>query len=147
MVLFGLQTELKEDLHGTAPELVYGTTLWLPGELFSNIGLTDTLDPASYVAKLKMSMQQLQASPLRMQNSAENLHKQRSSDQYACLCVPWCCMYVYCFNHHTMVLTVSWSVQIRISPWRSLITMRFCHWITSYLHRQYIQPSLAVSQE
>ena len=67
MVLLGIRTALKEDLHCTTAELVYGTTLQLPGEFFSSMGLTDTPDPASYVAKLKSSMQQLQASPVRMQ--------------------------------------------------------------------------------
>ena len=56
-----------EDLHGTATELVYGTTLQLPGEFFSSTGINDTPDPASYVAKLKASVQQLQTSPIRMQ--------------------------------------------------------------------------------
>ena len=67
MVLLGIRTALKEDLHCTAAELVYGTTLRLPGEFFTGTALANTPDPASYVAKLKMSMQQLQASPVRKQ--------------------------------------------------------------------------------
>ena len=50
-----------------ATELVYGTTLRLPGEFFNSSGLTTTLDPASYVVQLKKSMQPLHASPIRAQ--------------------------------------------------------------------------------
>ena len=57
----------KEDLHCTAAELVYGTSLDLPGELFNSIGHTDTPDPTSYVAQLKVSMQLLRGSPIRKQ--------------------------------------------------------------------------------
>ena len=67
MVLLGIRTVLKEDLHCTAAELVYGTSLRLPGEFFDSSGLTATLDAASYVARLKGSMQQLHASPVRAQ--------------------------------------------------------------------------------
>lgn len=33
-VLLGLRTSLKEDIQATTAELVYGTTLRLPGEMF-----------------------------------------------------------------------------------------------------------------
>ena len=55
MVLLGIQTALKEYLHCTAAELVYGTTLQLPGEVFSGTTIANTPDPASYVAKIKTS--------------------------------------------------------------------------------------------
>ena len=67
MALLGIRTALKEDLHCTAAELVYGTTLRLPGEFFNSSDLTTPPDPTSYVAQLKGSMQQLQASPVRAQ--------------------------------------------------------------------------------
>ena len=67
MALLGIRTALKEDLHCTTAELVYGTTLRLPGEFFSN-SPNITSEPASYVAQLKGSMQQLQASPVREQS-------------------------------------------------------------------------------
>ena len=62
MVLFGICTALKEDLHRTVAELVYGATLSLPAECFNNSS-GDDLDPVSYVAKLEGTMQQLQATP------------------------------------------------------------------------------------
>ena len=62
MVLLGIRTALKEDLHCTAAELVYGVTLRLPAEFFDSSGSKD-LDPVSYVARLKATMQQLHATP------------------------------------------------------------------------------------
>ena len=57
MVLLGIRTALKEDLCCTAAELVYGTTLRLPGEFFTH--LRDFVEPSStYITTLKLSMQQ-----------------------------------------------------------------------------------------
>ena len=68
MVLLGIRTALKEDLHCTAAELVYSTTLRLPGEFFTRTSPIVTPDPASYVAKLhvKGSIRQLRATPVRI---------------------------------------------------------------------------------
>lgn len=63
MVLLGIRTALKEDLRCTAAELVYGTTLRLPGEFFTSS--RDSVEPSSYVSTLKSSMQRLQATPTR----------------------------------------------------------------------------------
>lgn len=58
LISLGIGTALKEDLHASAAELVYGTTLHLPGEFFhssmTSAGLT------SYVSRLKSYMRQLQ---------------------------------------------------------------------------------------
>ena len=62
MVLFSICTALKEDLHCTAAELVYGATLRLPTE-FSNKSSGDDLNPVSYVAKLEETTQQLRPTP------------------------------------------------------------------------------------
>ena len=64
MVLLGIRTALKEDLHCSAAELVYGTTLRLPAEFFDSNSSKD-LDPVNYVAKLRTTMQQLQPTPPR----------------------------------------------------------------------------------
>ena len=64
MVLLGIRTALKDDLHCSAAELVYGTTLRLPAEFFHS-SRTDCVDPVTYVEKLKLTMQQLQATPTR----------------------------------------------------------------------------------
>lgn len=64
MVLLGIRTAIKDDLQGTTAEMVYGTTLRLPGQFF--IPTTDSLDdPTLYVNRLKASMQQLQPPPVR----------------------------------------------------------------------------------
>ena len=63
MVLLGIRTALKDDLGCTAAELVYGTSLRLPGEFFA--ASLDTPNPSSYVTQLKSAMRQLRASPTR----------------------------------------------------------------------------------
>lgn len=60
-VLLGIRTAIKEDLHCTSAELVYGTTLRLPGEFFAPTVDFSTADPLSFVTQLKSSMQRLQA--------------------------------------------------------------------------------------
>ena len=51
MVLLGIHSALKDDLRCTAAELVYGTSLRLPGDFFSP------------VTRFKYTMQQLRATP------------------------------------------------------------------------------------
>ena len=66
MALLDIRTALKDDLHCTAAELVYGATLRLPGEFFVQTNPDASLeDPTSYVTRLKSTMQQLQAPPVR----------------------------------------------------------------------------------
>ena len=64
--MLAIRTTLKEDLHCTAVELVYGTTLQLPGDYFDDsISDTNTSDISNYMAKLKLIMQHLKATPPR----------------------------------------------------------------------------------
>ena len=65
MLLLGIRSTLKEDLHCTAAEMVYGTTLHLPGEFFNSDSQPSTADPASYVHRLRTAMQQLRVPPVR----------------------------------------------------------------------------------
>ncbi len=65
LILLGIRTALKEDLKCSVAELVYGTTLRLPGEFFDSPHNTTT-DPAGYVNKLRDSMQLLRATPTRL---------------------------------------------------------------------------------
>ena len=61
IVLLGIRATLKEDLSCTSAEMVYGTTLRLPGDSFS----TPTIeDPTSFVSRLRSSMQHLQFVPM-----------------------------------------------------------------------------------
>ena len=65
LVLLGIRTSLKEDLGCTMSELVYGTTLRLPGSFFSSPAGDSTSDPSSYVVSLRNRMQALKAVPPR----------------------------------------------------------------------------------
>ncbi len=62
LVMLGIRTALKEDVRCTAAEMVYGSSLQLPGEFFTPSPATE-LDPSSYVSRLKLCMRQMQPSP------------------------------------------------------------------------------------
>ena len=49
LVLLGIRTPPKQDIHCGAAELVYGTTLCLPGEFFNSDHSLPVADPAEYV--------------------------------------------------------------------------------------------------
>ena len=53
LVLLGIQTTVKEDLSATVAEMVYGTTLWLPGEFFQVSDSNSIIDPTDYVSQQK----------------------------------------------------------------------------------------------
>ena len=55
--LLGIRTALKEDIASTAAEMVYGTTLRLPGEFFTPSQPNSLPDPADYVFNLRSHMQ------------------------------------------------------------------------------------------
>ena len=52
VALLGLRSSLKPDIGATPAELVYGSTLRLPGEFFSHSS-DDDYDPSSYVSRLR----------------------------------------------------------------------------------------------
>ncbi len=64
LILLGIRSSLKTDLKCCAAELVYGTTLRLPGE-FVNPS-TSTIDPSSYADSLKQTMKNLTPTPTRV---------------------------------------------------------------------------------
>ena len=49
MILLGICSSLKEDIHISSAELVYGTTLHVPGEFIPRIGHNKLADPTIYV--------------------------------------------------------------------------------------------------
>ena len=65
LVLLGIRTTIKSDLHCTTAELVYGTTLRLPGEFFVTSNFKTTPDPSMYLTRLKSIMQHTTPAPLR----------------------------------------------------------------------------------
>lgn len=64
LVLLGIRTALKADISSTAAEMVYGTTLRLPGEFFTTSS-SPLPDPTDYVSQLKTHMQRLRPPPPR----------------------------------------------------------------------------------
>ena len=54
MVILGIRTAVKEDIHCTATEPVFGTTLRLPGQFFG--ASSSDIDPTSFVQRLKSTM-------------------------------------------------------------------------------------------
>ena len=59
MVLLGIRTSVKEDLGCCTAELVYGTTLRIPGQFFEPV--EELPDPLSFVSRLRTTLQQIQA--------------------------------------------------------------------------------------
>ena len=68
LVLLGIRTALKTDLNASAAELVYGTTLRLPGQFFSPCS-AGTTDATTYASQLAASMRSLAATPPRSPHS------------------------------------------------------------------------------
>ena len=68
LVLLGIRTSLKEDIKCSTAELVYGTTLRLPGEFFDPHQHDPTADLADYVVRLRLMMQSLEAVSARKQS-------------------------------------------------------------------------------
>ena len=66
IILLGIRTTLKDNLQCTAVELVYGTTMRLPGEFFDSSTVEDAVpDPFNYVTRLKAAMRQLKAGSIK----------------------------------------------------------------------------------
>ena len=65
LVLLGIRSAFKEDIGCTAAELVYGTTLRLPGEFFDQSTNDRMSDQTAYVQRLKSAMRGQQAAPTR----------------------------------------------------------------------------------
>ena len=63
-VLLGIRTTLKEDISATAAEMVYGTTLRLPGEFFTP-SQRSLPDPSDYISNLRTHMQTIRPPPPR----------------------------------------------------------------------------------
>ena len=67
LVLLGIRATVKEDVGCTPAELVYGTTLRLPGQMVAPSPATDIPDPTDYVHRLKRHMASLSPAGTRRQ--------------------------------------------------------------------------------
>lgn len=56
LVLLGIRSALQTDLKCSIAELVYGTTLRLPGDFFEASISPDLSDPTDYATRLKLVM-------------------------------------------------------------------------------------------
>ena len=65
IVLLGLRSSYKEDLQACTAELVYGTTLCLPGQCFDPHSRSSDGPTSELVRKLKQTMQSLKATPTK----------------------------------------------------------------------------------
>ena len=63
LVLLGIQSSLKADIGCTAAELVFGTTLRLPGSYFNPVSTPQLPASIDYVEQLKETMSSLRATP------------------------------------------------------------------------------------
>ena len=76
IILLGIRTTLQDNVLCMIAELVYGTTLRLPGEFFNTSYANSAVpDPVCYVIKLKTAMQQLKAVPPRQHSNKEFVSK------------------------------------------------------------------------
>ena len=87
MVLLGIRTSVKEDLGCCTTELVYGTTLRIPGEFFDHV--EDIPDPLSYVSRLRGIMQQVHPKQPR-HHSQRKAHVSAELDKCTRLCSQRC---------------------------------------------------------
>ena len=55
-VLLGIRASIKEDTGFSPAELLYGTTLTLPGQMVASISPYNVLDPTNYVHRLREFM-------------------------------------------------------------------------------------------
>ena len=70
LVLLGIRSAIKEDLKCTSAELVYGTTLRLPADIFSP-NLNESVDQSTFVCKLKDQMNRLSPTPTRISKQTQ----------------------------------------------------------------------------
>ena len=72
LVLLGIRTAVKEDLQFSTAELVYGTTLRLPGEFISPSSVLTPSDHSDYVTRLRSFMAELKAKSPRTSGTYQN---------------------------------------------------------------------------
>lgn len=79
LVLLGIRASLKTDLQCSAAEMVFGTTVTLPGE-FIDPGLNESLpDPGDFVQRLKAHISQIRPAVTRPSQRSSHLEKDLSS--------------------------------------------------------------------
>uniref|UniRef100_A0A1X7SK33 Uncharacterized protein n=1 Tax=Amphimedon queenslandica TaxID=400682 RepID=A0A1X7SK33_AMPQE len=83
LVLLGIRTAVKEDLHDSTAELLYGTTICLPGEFFSLNHSHSLSESSDYVARLKYYIHSLSLTPRPLQHPYDGPYKVlENTEQY-----------------------------------------------------------------
>nr|CDS30805.1 gag pol polyprotein [Hymenolepis microstoma] len=72
---FSLHRARQEDLGCCPAELVLGTTIRLPGEMFANSQDRTPIDPSSYSARLKGHFRSILPTPTRLNDRPTHIHK------------------------------------------------------------------------
>ena len=107
MALLGIRTSFKEDLTCMTAELVYGTSLRLPGESFTPQHNAD-LAPAGYISQLRHSMWALHYPPPRqLSHTGGHIDSALSMASHTCFRWPGRSPH----NSHMMARTQSWPGQ------------------------------------
>nr|CUU99444.1 hypothetical transcript [Hymenolepis microstoma] len=75
IILLSLRSTVKEDLGCCPAELVFGTTIRLPGEMFVHSQDRTLMDPASYCARLKEHFRSVLPAPPRQNSKPTYIHK------------------------------------------------------------------------
>ena len=75
LILLGIRSTFTEDLGCTAAELVYGSTLRLPGEFVSSTTHSDPSSTADYVSCFRQTMADLRPPTMRPQHRTSYVHK------------------------------------------------------------------------
>ena len=73
LILLSIRTTIKTDLDCSPTQLVYGTTLRLPGQFVAPYSTLPVLDPSLYVDRLRSAMQQLLPITVRLQAKPSHL--------------------------------------------------------------------------
>ncbi|GFY09689.1 retrovirus-related Pol polyprotein from transposon 297 [Trichonephila clavipes] len=86
IILLGLRASLKEDILCTPAELVFGTTIRLPGEMFDSSKPDD--DVVNFVSKLKSHMQSLHPKPPKTPWQTSSFYPSRTVGSNTCFSSP-----------------------------------------------------------
>eukprot|EP00794_Sanderia_malayensis_P005080 gene5080-biopygen4141 len=113
VILLSIRSTFKPDLDATPAQLVYGTTLRLPGQFFTPTAITD-LDPHVYSHRLQFTMDKLRPVSLRPQTPSAHLPQDLAT-----------CTHVFArhdasgtFNNHMMVPSKFSAITKNISLWK-----------------------------
>ncbi|GFW41719.1 retrovirus-related Pol polyprotein from transposon 412 [Trichonephila clavipes] len=117
IILLGLRASLKEDILCTPAELVFGTTIRLPGEMFDSSKPDD--DVVNFVSKLKSHMQSVHPKPPKHHGKRPVFILTGLLEATHVFFVETC--YVVHFNNPMMALSKSYKGRIKCFSLTSMV--------------------------